>query len=872
MSILPRRFAWLLLVCLSSARGLAAEAFPGTKSAWFGFDRYNFEVAGKNAMVVAPKQEALGRPWVWHGEFFGHKPNPDLALLGRGFHVVYLSVPDMLGSPIAVKHWDALYTELTERFGFAKKAALVGLSRGGLYCYNWAIANPDKVACLYGDAPVCDFRSWPGAFGKGKRSDRDWQLVREQYGFRSDEEAKAYSRNPVDQLAPLAAAGVPLLHVFGDADEVVPWNENTGVIAERYPELGGSITLIRKPGVKHHPHGLDDSTPIVDFIWQHAGPRAESPRPLLIGYLPDYRVDSIAAEQIRHLDEVIWFSLQASADGPLNVTDRQRQQVRKVRQLAGPNTRVLVAVGGWGRSEGFGPMSADPAARAKFIRTLTEFCLAEGIAGVDIDWEFPHGAGEKAAYDLLLGELRAAFAPHGLKLTMALNVSVPLGKAGFAAVDRVHLMAYDFGGGRHSTMADTVKALDRLADLGVPPGKVALGVPFYGRSLDGRNQERTYRELVSRQLPAPETDEADGFGFNGPATLRAKLELARQRRLAGLMIWEIGQDVAGPGSLLAGLRNQANRPPAAPDQGPRDAAGRPLIRKLGTVDLDLVETTPVVLNGRLWRFEWVRQGVGQQYWDNRRATNYFRFRDPATGEVTAPFADGHEFGSAFVHKGTVYVTGTLGRGRVNVFASRDLRVWETWTAIPAGRYGIFNTSVCRAGDEFVLIFEIDRPESEAGAAFTARFAKSPDLRTWTLTPPECHYAKDRYTAPHCLRWLDGWFYDFYLEAHEGYEMRVVRSRDLIRWEPSPLNPVLQASAEDKAIANAKLTEAQRQSIADARNLNNSDLDFCEWQGRLTINYSWGNQQGVEHLAEAVYDGSEAQFLRGWFPHPTVPQP
>ena len=58
---------------------------------------------------------------------------------------------------------------------------------------------------------------------------------------------------------------------------------------------------------------------------------------------------------------------------------------------------------------------------------------------------------------------------------------------------------------------------------------------------------------------------------------------------------------------------------------------------------------------------------------------------------------------------------------------------------------------------------------------------------------------------------------------------------------------------------------QRTRIANAKNLNNSDMDFCEWQGRLVINYSWGNQQGVEHLAEAIYDGNEAQFLRGWFP-------
>ena len=243
--------------------------FPGKKSAWNGFDRYDFTVDGRPVLVVTPKTNAPGQPWVWHGEFFGHKPNPDIALLGRGFHVVYLSVPNMLGAPGAGAHWNALHRELTEKYGFAKKAALVGLSRGGLYCYNWAAANPDKVACLYGDAPVCDFKSWPGGFGKGKRSEGDWQLVVKLYGFKSDEEAKAYPKNPVDNLTPLAAAQVPLLHVFGDADDVVPWEENTGLIAERYPKLGGNITLIRKPGVGHHPHGLDDSKPIVDFIWQH---------------------------------------------------------------------------------------------------------------------------------------------------------------------------------------------------------------------------------------------------------------------------------------------------------------------------------------------------------------------------------------------------------------------------------------------------------------------------------------------------------------------------------------------------------------------------------------------------------------------------
>ena len=255
----------------SQIREMAAP-FPGKKSSWNGFDRYDFSVAGRPALVVLPPWAAPGKPWVWHGEFFGHKPAPDIALLGKGFHVVYLSVPDMLGCPDAVTSWNGFYAELTGRYGFAKKAALVGLSRGGLYCYNWAAAHPDQVACLYGDAPVCDFKSWPGGKGKGKGSPRDWQLLLERYHFKSEAEALAYDRNPVDTLAALAAARVPLLHVYGDADDAVPWDENTGVIAERYRKLGGSITLIAKPGVGHHPHGLEDSTPIIDFIWKNSTP------------------------------------------------------------------------------------------------------------------------------------------------------------------------------------------------------------------------------------------------------------------------------------------------------------------------------------------------------------------------------------------------------------------------------------------------------------------------------------------------------------------------------------------------------------------------------------------------------------------------
>lgn len=244
-------------------------SFPGTKTVWQGFDRYDFEVDGCPALVVVPRQPAAGRPWIWRAEFFGHRPEADLRLLADGFHLAYIQVGNTFGCPDALKHWDVFYSRLTNQHGLSRKPALEGLSRGGLYCFNWAAAGPERVGCIYADAPVCDFKSWPGGKGHGKGSAADWKKLIRDYHFASEQEALDYRGNPVDNLAPLARARVPLLHVCGDADDVVPYDENTAVVKQRYEKLGGPIKVILKPGVGHHPHGLDDPTPIVEFVKKH---------------------------------------------------------------------------------------------------------------------------------------------------------------------------------------------------------------------------------------------------------------------------------------------------------------------------------------------------------------------------------------------------------------------------------------------------------------------------------------------------------------------------------------------------------------------------------------------------------------------------
>ncbi len=248
-----------------------SQPFPGMATDYHGYRRYDFAVDGCAAVVVAPKRARRGRPWVWRAEFFDAFPGVDLALLAEGLHLAYITVGNTFGCPDALRHWDVFYRELTARYGLAARPALEGLSRGGLYIYNWAADNTDKVGCLFGDAPVCDFKSWPGGRGVGKGSAPDWQALLRCYHFASEAEALAYPRNPVDNLTPLAAARVPIIHVYGDADEVVPWAENTGKVAERYRALGGAITLIPKPGVGHHPHGLPDPAPVVSFILDCCG-------------------------------------------------------------------------------------------------------------------------------------------------------------------------------------------------------------------------------------------------------------------------------------------------------------------------------------------------------------------------------------------------------------------------------------------------------------------------------------------------------------------------------------------------------------------------------------------------------------------------
>jgi pimeloyl-ACP methyl ester carboxylesterase len=183
------------------------------------YDRYAFGLAGVEGAitVIVPKAEAPDRPWVFRSDFVNRDATVDLALLAKGFYIVTGPVPYNADGPRRAD-WDAVYNHLVDH-GFSRRPVMEGAGMAAGEAYAWAIENPDKVSCIYSENPV----------------------------LRSNLSKK----QPLDNLAPLANARVPILHVCGSHD---PWlNDQTRVAESRYKELGGKITIIVKEGEGHYP-------------------------------------------------------------------------------------------------------------------------------------------------------------------------------------------------------------------------------------------------------------------------------------------------------------------------------------------------------------------------------------------------------------------------------------------------------------------------------------------------------------------------------------------------------------------------------------------------------------------------------------------
>ncbi len=222
-----------------------------------------FEVNGRTAFLIPAKPDspAASKPWVWYAPTLQNLPAADERWMFERFQAAGIAIAgidagESYGSPDGNKVFDGLYAAMTAR-GYAAKPVLLGRSRGGLMVLSWAAAHPDKVAGFAGIYPVSNLASYPGV-----------DKAAGAFHMKPDElQAKLADLNPVDRLAGLAKAKVPLFAIHGDIDKVVPLEANSGRMKERYTALGGAMTLIVPPGQGHNMWpGFFKCQELVDFV------------------------------------------------------------------------------------------------------------------------------------------------------------------------------------------------------------------------------------------------------------------------------------------------------------------------------------------------------------------------------------------------------------------------------------------------------------------------------------------------------------------------------------------------------------------------------------------------------------------------------
>ncbi len=300
------------------------------------------------------------------------------------------------------------------------------------------------------------------------------------------------------------------------------------------------------------------------------------------------------------------------------------------------------------------------------------------------------------------------------------------------------------------------------------------------------------------------------------------------------------------------------------------------LKKLGTVKIGVVETTPVVWKGDLLRFEWVRNSNWCHIDTIAREVGCFHFVNMANEEPTPEFAEDHSFGSCIVEDDTMFVVGTRGPGGGNVldmFWSKDLENWEEKrdAIVFSEDLNVYNTSICKGPNGYVMAIELGaggKPHPIVGKGFTNVFAVSQDLKNWELLDMYKYlYDPSRYTACPVIRYIDGYYYIINLEHMPGHRWvpYIVRTPDLEHYEFGMRNPVMFFDDQDKMLYHPeRFTEEDKQTILNAVDCNNSDVDFCDYNGKTVILYSWGNQGGAEYLAMAEYDGTSEEFVKSFF--------
>lgn len=215
-------------------------------------------------------------------------------------------------------------------------------------------------------------------------------------------------------------------------------------------------------------------------------------------------------------------------------------------------------------------MASDPLKRKSFARDCARIVKESGLDGIDIDWEYP-GSGlagissspdDRTNFTLLMRDLRASLGKRSL-LTIAsvCNADYIDFKAVLPYLDYVNVMSYDMGTQHthhaalyrsgYSGHCTADEAVRKHIDAGVPRQKIVMGMPFYGRGVEGyvpyRDGSSSDMEFWDDTAKVPMILDSLGnmlFGYENARSIAEKCRYIVSSGLRGGMYWEYNADNA----------------------------------------------------------------------------------------------------------------------------------------------------------------------------------------------------------------------------------------------------------------------------------------------------------------------------------------
>ncbi len=229
------------------------------------FKTKEFVFCERKAKIIYPSCEPNGR-MLLKPEYLGAFPTFDIAMLKRGYYLIFIS-HESRWAPDEETHIMADFVRYcAEELKADPRCIIEGMSCGGLQGARFAEEYPELCAVLYLDNPVLNILSM---YGLGDCRDETVSSFRREiintFGV-NDSTIINFRKSPIDKMEPLIENDIPVLMIYGNCDPVVIYSENGKVLEDYYKEKGGNIKVISRSMQKHHPHGLDDPTPIIEFV------------------------------------------------------------------------------------------------------------------------------------------------------------------------------------------------------------------------------------------------------------------------------------------------------------------------------------------------------------------------------------------------------------------------------------------------------------------------------------------------------------------------------------------------------------------------------------------------------------------------------